>query len=55
MYVIASEDATSVEISGRETVKLNAGQKYQAVIGSDEYMAIMADKPVIVAQVTIDH
>lgn len=52
LYILASESNTRVELTNGESFSLVSGQSRSLVISSMEYVAIRADKPVLVCQVS---
>jgi len=48
--ILASEDNTTVQISGREPFKLNRGKFREVVFYYNDPKRILADKPILVAQ-----
>ena len=50
-YVMASEDNTTITITGRDSIVLNGGQTREVELTSYEYVYFNADKPILLTQV----
>lgn len=48
---MASEENTTIEVSGRDNMMLDAGETQLLTAGSDQYVSVRADKPILLTQV----